>query len=270
MIFDEFLKKICTPPVLAEKDQFLIKLADSEEEIEQAMRLRYRIFNLEQGKGLESANGIDRDEFDEYCLHLIVIEKKTGEPVGTYRIHLGPVASSAIGFYSAREYSIPDLGKIASEAIEVGRSCVSPGYRTGAVVALLWLGIAEILIRSKFTYLLGCVSLESTEPVSGWALYKHFEETGKLCDMLTAEPMPGFELEKASPESISQLLEDKRAVSKLIPPLFKGYLRLGTKICSKPAFDKEFGTIDFLILLNTKKLPDRYVRHFYCEKEEDN
>ena len=96
----ELQKKICTPPLLAEKDQYLIKFADSPEEIEAALRLRYRVFNLEQGKGLETANasGIDRDEFDDYCLHLVVEEKRTRRPVGTYRIHLGPVANSILGF----------------------------------------------------------------------------------------------------------------------------------------------------------------------------
>lgn len=271
MIFHELQKKISTPAVLAEKDQFLIKLAESEQEVEEAMRLRYRVFNTEQGKGLSSASedGIDRDEFDKYCLHLVVIEKKTGKFVGTYRIHLGPVASSAIGFYSASEFNINGLDAIANEIMEVGRSCVAPEYRSGAVVALLWLGIAELLLRSNMTYLLGCVSLETTDSAEAFALYKHFQETGKVCDTISAVPMKGFEITQPDSAKVEELLNDKRSITRLIPPLFKGYLRLGTKVCGMPVFDKEFGTVDFLILLNTKKVPERYSRHFNYEKEDN-
>lgn len=266
MIFHELQKKISTPSVLAEGEQFLIKLADNEAEVEKALRLRYRVFNMEQGKALACKDGIDRDEFDKYCLHLVVIEKKTGTFVGTYRIHLGPVASSAIGFYSASEFNITGLNKIANEIMEVGRSCVAPEYRSGAVVALLWLGIGELMLRSGMTYLLGCVSLETTEPAEAFALYRHFQETGKVCDTISAVPMKGFELSPADPAKIEELFNDKRLLSRLIPPLFKGYQRLGAKVCGMPVFDKEFGTIDFLILLNTKTLPERYSRHFNYEK----
>jgi len=267
----ELYKTICTPSVLAEKDQFLIKLAENEEEIEKALRLRYRVFNLEQGKGLDSAtaDGIDRDEYDQYCLHLLVMDKKSGSAVGTYRMHFGPVASAAIGFYSAREYTIKGLDEIADRTIEVGRSCVAPEHRSGAVVALLWLGIKEVLIRSKLTHLFGCVSLETTEPAAGWALYRYFIENGKICETVSAKPEKSFELVKPSEDKIEEILKDKHALLRLIPPLFKGYLRLGANICGEPVLDKEFGTIDYLIMLDTNKVPDRYARHFNYEKEEN-
>jgi putative hemolysin len=260
----EIQKTICTPPLLAEKDQYLIKFATTPEEIEEALRLRYRIFNLEQGKGLETAkeSGIDRDEFDEYCLHLIVVEKRTNAIVGTYRVHLGPVASRALGFYSSREYKMDGLDAIASQTIEVGRSCVSPEYRNGAVVALLWSGISEILLRSKLRYLFGCVSLESVDPAAGWALYEYFKSTGKICQPLRSTPLEKFQLPKPPQERIDAIFNDKRLLVNAIPPLFKGYLRIGTMVCGEPAFDFEFGTIDFLILLDRENIPPRYSRHF--------
>lgn len=260
----EIQKIISSPPLLAEKDQYLIKFANTPEEIEEALRLRYRVFNLEQGKGLEAANadGIDRDEFDDYCLHLVVQEKKIGQPVGTYRIHLGPVASSALGFYSAREYHMEGIDKIAAQTIEVGRSCVSPDYRNGAVVALLWSGISETLLRSKLRYLFGCVSLETVDPAAGWALYEYFKTTGKICESLRSTPLARFKLERPPQERIDAILNDKRAIVNALPPLFKGYLRIGAMVCGEPAFDYEFGTIDFCILLDREKLPPRYSRHF--------
>jgi len=269
-VFHELHKKISEPPVLAEKDQFLIKLAESEAEIEKAFRLRYKVFNLEQGKGLESANddGIDKDEFDKYCMHLIVVEKKSGEVVGTYRIHFGEIARSAIGFYSAREYEIEGLEKIASESIEVGRSCVSPEYRSGSVVALLWRGISELLFRSKMSYLFGCVSLETTSPADGWALYEYFKANNGVSDLLNSRPTEKFALSRPQDSEIKQISADKKHILDIIPPLFKGYLRLGAKICGEPALDEEFGTIDFFIILNLKEVPERYHRHFNTEKEQ--
>jgi len=266
--FTQILKKISSPAILGEKEQFLIKFAETEEEIEETLRLRYRVFNLEQGKGLNSAssNGIDRDEFDKFCLHLMVVEKKSASPVGTYRIHLGPVANAAMGFYSAREYHIKGLESIAAETIEVGRSCVAPEYRNGAVVALLWGGIGEVLLRSKLKYLIGCVSLETTEPAAGWGLYRYFQMTNKICDILSASPSTKYRLPQPSEAEMENFLAEQRQITKCIPPLFKGYLRLGAKVCGEPVLDREFGTIDFLILLNTAKLPSRYSRHFNVEK----
>lgn len=260
----EIQTTIKTPPLLAEKGQYLIKYADTPEEIEAALRLRYQIFNVEQGKGLDSANenGIDRDEFDDYCLHLVVEEKNGGKPVGTYRIHLGPVASSALGFYSAREFDISGLDTIAAQSIEVGRSCVSPEYRNGAVMALLWSGISGTLYRSRLRYLFGCASLETTDPAAGWALYEHFRETGKISGTLKASPTARFKFERPPQQAMDAILNDKKALLASIPPLFKGYLRLGATVCGEPAFDHEFGTIDFLVLLDALKLPARYSRHF--------
>ena len=268
-VFHELHKKISEPPVLAEKDQFLIKLAESEAEIEKAFRLRYRIFNLEQGKGLESANdaGIDKDEFDKYCMHLIVVEKKSGEVVGTYRIHFGEVARSAIGFYSAREYEIKGLENIARESIEVGRSCVSPEYRTGSVVALLWRGINELLFRSKMSYLFGCVSLETTSPADGWALFEYFKENNGVSELLSSHPTEKFILQRPQDDEVKKRAADRKHISNIIPPLFKGYLRLGAKICGEPARDDEFGTIDFFIILNLNEIPQRYYKHFNADKE---
>ncbi len=264
VIFKQISEKITRPTVLTETDQFVIKLAETKAEVEKAQKLRYEVFNLEQGKGLQSANdaGIDSDEYDEYCLHLLAIDKSSHKTVGTYRIHLGSVAIASKGFYSEREYEISGLDKIADRCMELGRSCVSKEYRQGSVVSLLWGGIAELLIRGDLNLMLGCVSLEDKNPAEAWALQRLFKKEGRLSDILHAKARHPYILPPAPEEEIAKLLSHERTLKSHIPPLFKGYLRLGCKICGEPAFDHEFGTVDFLILVDKDKIPLRYVRHF--------
>lgn len=264
---DAVRKRIAEPPVIAEKDQYLIKFAVTEREIEDAFRLRYDVFNVEQGKGLSSSkNGIDKDPFDAACLHLIVVRKDDSRVVGTYRIHFGETAiHSELGFYSEQEFKIEGLDKIASESIEVGRSCVAPDSRNGTVMALLWSGISGLICRSRQRYLLGCVSLEETDPVAGWTLYEFFRTNGYIHPDITAVPKKGYELAPADEERIRENLGDRRTMIRLVPPLFKGYLRLGAKICGVPAYDFEFGSIDFFIILDVHQIPERYMKHFNVE-----
>lgn len=259
-----FPKHIIEPAALVETEHFLVKLAENHEEVEKAQRLRYEVFNLEQGRGLKKAEeyGIDFDEFDEHCLHLLAIEKISGNVVGTYRAHLGCVANSAKGFYSSKEYEIHGIYKIADKCIELGRTCISSAYRSGAVVALLWGGITELLVRARLTYMLGCVSLSGTDAVIGWALYEYIAKKYSVCKEFTVIPRPGFKLERPPDDLISRVLDDEAALIKKIPPIFKGYLRLGGLICGHPALDKEFGTIDFFMLVDVTKAPQRYKHHF--------
>lgn len=269
MILRNFPKHIVEPVVLVETDRFMVKFAKDREEIEKAQRLRYEVFNIEQGRGLRKADtyGIDFDEFDEYCLHLLVLDKASGEVIGTYRAHLGCVANAEKGFYSSREYEIHGLYKIAEKCIELGRTCVAPGYRSGAVVALLWAGITELMVRAELTYMLGCVSLDDRDPVIGWALYEYIAGKYGVCKEYTVIPRPGFKLERPPEAAIKSVLADQQSLLKKIPPIFKGYLRLGGHICGHPALDKEFGTIDFFMLIDITKVPDRYKHHFnYREK----
>lgn len=259
-----FPDHIIRPQILAENDRFLVKIAKNHEEVEEAQRLRYEVFNLEQARGLKSSEkyGIDFDEFDEYCLHLLAMEKSSGKIVGTYRAHLGCIANSTRGFYSSKEYEIHGLYNIAEKCIELGRTCVSLEHRSGSVIALLWTGITELMVRAKLTYMLGCVSLEGTDPATGWAIYKYLSEKYSPSIDFKVIPRPGFKLARPTEERVSSILRDEAALKRNIPPLFKGYLRLGGHICGEPALDREFGTIDFFILVDITKVPDRYKRHF--------
>ena len=263
--FKHFSKEVVEPTLLADSENFLIKIAETEEEIIKTLRLRYKVFNLEQGKGLSNSDqaGFDMDEYDEYCLQLMVLDKTTNNPVGTYRVHLGLIATRSLGFYSSTEYNITGLDKIAPISIEVGRSCVLPEYRNGAAISMLWSGIGELLARSKLQYLFGCVSMEENSPAAAWALYEYFKQKNQISDLINGVPNEGYELQKSTKDEVDIYLGDIRnTIKKYIPPLFKGYLRLGAKIAGVPIYDPEFGTIDFLIILDLFKVPPRYIRHF--------
>ena len=261
------LEEMRNPPLIVEQDLFLIKFAENDEEVKAAMRLRYEVFCSEQGKGIQSdeLEKIDCDEFDEHCLHLIIVEKKTSRIVGTYRVNPGPTARKYLGFYAAREYNIEGLDELQDEILEVGRSCVHPDYRSGAAIGLLWSGISGALIRTGLNYTLGCVSMDATDANVGWAIYEYFKLNDKLSEQLKATPAPGFELPEPDRKKVDELLKDRTALLKYIPSLFKGYLRLGVKICGVPIWDKEFGSIDFLILLNYRTMPEKYYKHFFKE-----
>ena len=270
-------------PVLVEQEHFRLKLAETPSEVAAAQRLRYRVFKEEQGRLTTCSGGIDRDRFDRYCRHLLVQEKAGGDVVGTYRILSGEGAAAAGNFYSEEEFAISGLAPLRRRMCEVGRSCVAPEFRSGAVVGMLWGGLAALRCRPKpskslivsyarrcrphpqtaFDYLFGCASLEESDPAAALALYEYFRRNNMVSDRLSATPRPGFELDPVDPSEVDRCLEERGSgMIRTLPPLFKGYIKLGAKVCGPPAYDREFGTIDFLILLDMREIPERYAKHF--------
>ncbi|MDD3088900.1 MAG: GNAT family N-acetyltransferase [Candidatus Omnitrophica bacterium] len=260
-------EEIKTPSVLVESRTFLVKLAETDEEVRQAQRLRFTVFNQDQHRGLSSSEKqmMDRDEFDKYCIHLLVIKKNSGEVIGTYRAQLGSIAKDSLGFYSAREYAITGLEGKEDKCLELGRSCVSSRYRGGAAITLLWSAIAKLLIRSRMGYMMGCVSLDEDDPGTAWRLYDHFKAVGMVHPSIKATPKEEFRLSLPGPLSSENGVQDL-TLDPVLPPLFKAYIRLGAKICGEPALDREFGTIDFFILVDVSQIPQRYIRHFKYRK----
>ena len=136
--------------------KYRVRLARDEAEIREAQKLRYRVFAGEIGARLSSLRGIDEDEFDAYCEHLLVRDEASGEVVGTYRI-LAPEEAQRIGrLYSEREFDLGRLAHLKPCMTEVGRSCIHPAFRNGTVIALLWAGLARYMVRNGYEYLIGC------------------------------------------------------------------------------------------------------------------
>ncbi len=252
-------------PVLAELRNFRIKLAEDAAEIGAAQQLRYEVFKLEQGRLAGCSASTDSDRYDSVCRHLIVIEKSSGRVVGTYRVLDAAGAVRVGGFYSEEEFAFRGLDRIAAECLEVGRSCVAPEFRNGAVIGLLWSGLAVLHRRRQilFRYLFGSVSLEDSDPLRATALYEYFRAASLLSGRVEATACPGYELEPVSSSRAAGFLERNREeLPGTLPPLLKGYLNLGARLCGPPAFDRQFGTVDFPILLDFREIPERYLRHF--------
>jgi putative hemolysin len=229
-----------------------VELARSPADLLAAQRLRYAVFAGEMGARLHTATpGVDQDEFDLYCDHLLVRDIDTDTVIGTYRI-LPPHRREQIGrLYSSSEFDLSRLGHLLPSLIEVGRSCVHPDHRTGAAILLLWAGLAKYMRKGRYQHLIGCASA-SLYDGGGQAAALRDRLQPYLCDAnLRARPHLPFAHEGlARPAAVE------------IPPLIKGYLRLGAKVCGEPALDPDFNTADFLIWLSLENLQPRYARHF--------
>jgi putative hemolysin len=220
--------------------------------VEAAQRLRYRVFAEELGAQLES-DGIDVDDFDAYCDHLVVREDRTGEVVGTYRL-LSPQRAIWLGRrYGDSEFDLSPLTVLRDRLVEAGRSCVHPDHRTGAVINLMWAGIAKYLEKFNYKWLGGCASVplgdggEQAGAVWDLARRKHMSPP----ELRVKPHLPWIPIEPSTPGTLAQ-----------VPSLLRGYLRLGAWVCGEPAYDPAFGCADFYVLLSLDRINPRYLQHF--------
>ncbi len=223
--------------------------------IEAAQRLRYQVFSAEYGADLGATTpGIDADDYDVHCDHLVVIDESTGTLAATTRILHGSVAREAGGFYSETEFDLSRLSELDGEIAEVGRTCVHPDYRSGAIISLLWAAIAEYMMARNVDYLIGCASIGMSDGGSkAWRIAR------KLQREYLADPEYRVTPRKALPH-LTQSDHDDRAVA--VPPLIKAYMRLGAKVCGEPCWDPDFRCADLLVVLAVSNLAERYSRHY--------
>lgn len=222
-----------------------MRVAQTPEEVRAAQRLRFEVFNLELNEGLVDSHftGRDEDEFDAACDHLLV--EHAGEVVGTYRMQTGTTAAASFGYYSETEFDFSPFEPFRMEMVELGRACVHRDHRHASVLGLLWKGIAAYAKTRGGRYLIGCSSLTSQDCAIGATTYEMFKAQGCLADrrFLTA-PKPGFVC----------AMDDAAEDCPPPPKLLRAYLALGARICGPPALDREFGTIDYLTLLDMETL----------------
>jgi len=231
-----------------------LAVARTADEIEALQRLRFSVFSEEMNAVFpESANGIDADRYDPWCEHLVVREQDTGRIVGTYRL-LTPVNATRLGgYYSESEFDLSGLGALRSQVIELGRSCIHPDYRNGAVLMLLWAGIASFVKHLNLRYVLGCASVSLRD---GGATAAHvWQEAQRSLGQLEGLPR----LRPHHPYPVQRMDADLPART---PPLIRGYLRVGARICGEPAWDPDFNTADFPVFLDIDDMDPRYRRHF--------
>src|SRR5580698_3197250 len=226
----------------------------SDEELREAQRLRYRVFADEMGARLTGPVGLDVDAFDTYCDHLLVRDLDTLKVVGTYRA-LPPHQAARIGrLYAESEFDVSRLTHLRAKMVEVGRSCVHPDYRSGSVIMSLWAGLAAYMKHNGYETMLGCASVTMVDGGHYAAdLHSALEES------MTS---PEYRAFAHTPLPVDEL---KTGTVVAPPPLLKGYLRVGAKICGAPAWDPDFNTADFLTLLRLSEVGARYARHFMTD-----
>lgn len=233
--------------------KYLVRLAETDEDIERAQALRYSVFNLELGEGLSGSENrrLDVDKYDAHCDHLLVINRESDDVIGTYRMQTYDMAGKKEGLYTAQEFDLSVIpGEILRESVEVGRACIERNHRNGRVLYLLWRGLAGYIKETESRYLFGCCSITSQDPREAWTVMDYLEHHDYLHRELRVDTMKAYRCKETVRDSSGW-----KTVS--LPKLFRLYMGLGAKVLSPPALDREFKTIDYLVMLDTEELDER-------------
>ncbi len=247
-------------------DSISVRLTRGPDEIEAAQRLRYNVF-YEEYKATPDAktaeSRMDADEYDDITDHLVVIDESLppgpGQIVGTYRLLRREAAEKFGRFYTSGEFDIAPLLTSGASLLELGRSCVLPPYRTRPVLHKLWQGIAHYIAEHRVELMFGCASLHGTDvdalaPQMSY-LYHYHLATPELCPR--ALPARYVELNRIPRETLNA-----RAVFASMPPLIKGYMRLGASIGDGAVVDHQFNTTDVCIVMPTHLITEKYLKYY--------
>jgi putative hemolysin len=252
--FADFERKI---PLRVESGRFLLKTAEGVEDLLKLGALRHEVFHREFLKSLES--GYDFDRFDLRADHLMVIDKKTDELLGTYRLIQRPENPR---FYSEDEFRLEQFLKTSGKKLELGRACVRRSHRTGMIIHLLWRGLAAYLLKAEIKYLFGCASIKTENPKVVAEILQYFKKTQAWSDRYQIRPTPNFEMPSLKKQITEQEakqtneLEAKQRdeLKAWVPPLLHSYFKSGALTYGEPAYDRDFKCVDFLTILNCERL----------------
>jgi putative hemolysin len=244
---------IQTPVESAKASPIQLSWARHQDEVAEAQRLRYKVFAEEMGARLNTpVAGLDIDLYDLYCEHLLIRDSATLEVIGTYRV-LPPHKALEVGcLYSDSEFDLVRLRNLRHKMVEVGRSCVHADYRSGGVIMALWGGLGQYMQQHGYEIMLGCASV----PMADGGHY-----AASLARILSSKHLTeaAYRVFPRLPLPIDALNSSLEVEP---PPLLKGYMRIGAKICGAPAWDPDFNTADFLTMLQLSDINPRYAKHF--------
>ena len=261
-------------PVDIRSRNFHLRLAETPEEVAASQALRYQVFVEEMAAQPTPEREMEKrefDRFDPFCDHLLVFDTDVGSPPGkviaTYRFMRREAAERAGGFYTATEYDIGPLEAYQGEVMELGRSCVHADYRAGANMQLVWRGITDYVMHFGVDLMFGCASLPTVEPseVSEQLTYLYHHHLAPPALRPRARPELLVGMDCLPPESL-----DTKAALQALPPLIKGYLRLGGFVGDGAVIDSDFGTTDVCVVVKTDMVTDRYRRHLTRERQTDS
>ncbi|WP_194290987.1 GNAT family N-acetyltransferase [Nocardia aurantia] len=243
-----------------ERSQYSLVVSSDLEHRRAAQGLRYRVFKGEPGFDIpDSPDGLDADRFDEHCDHLLVRDNATDEFVGCYRMLPPDKVVAAGGYYTATEFDLTAMDPEGQRIVEMGRACVVPEHRNGSVVTLMWAGILHYIQLTGYDWVMGCASVPMQESpadpiganvrgVRDLVLAKHAADPARWARPHNPVMVDGRTLDELTPPARPKL-----------PPLLRGYLRLGAWICGEPAHDPDFGVADFVVLLGLDTINRRYL-----------
>lgn len=247
------MTEIMPVTLLANAPRFTVRFAATPAEIIATQKLRYRIFAGELGAQIDGGTaGLDTDQYDAHCQHLMVVDNSSGEVIACTRILTEDAAEATGGFYSASEFDLEMIHSLPGRVMEIGRTCVAAEHRSGAVIATLWQGIAEYITREGYDYMFGCASIGLED--GGAAAHQ-------ILDTLRAKYMSAPS-QRVSPYYGLPVADKKPEVAVKMPPLLKAYVSLGAKACGEAYWDRDFNCADVFMLLNVTDLNPRYARHF--------
>ena len=238
--------------ILASDSRFEVRLAASPLEIESALRLRFRVFSEELGSTAGNSAGLESDLHDENSDHLIMIDRTSGETVGTYRIKSFQQAGSASGFYSYEEFALESLpSEVLENGLETGRACIAREHRNTRAIFLIWKALARQLSESGRRYFFGCCSIFTTDPTDGERAFSQLQDQNFVHDRFRVQPRRPIPLSKPTNANKFKL-----------PGLFEMYLRIGSRVCGPPIYDAAFGTVDFFVVFDLQQMAPKYREMF--------
>ncbi len=262
-------------PALGRIGALEVRIAATRKEIKRAQKLRYKVFYRDGNAIADAATMLarrDKDSFDKICDHVLVIDHATAKPVksplrrkppvvGTYRLLPQEAAVRHGGFYTESEFDVASLVERHPDLrfLELGRSCVLPPYRNKRTVELLWHGVWSYVRQNNFDVMIGCASLEGTDPDRLALPLSFLHHFARAPDLWRADALPGRRIEMN--RMAKSAINPKTALREL-PPLIKGYLRLGAFIGDGAVIDHQFGTTDVLMILPVSAISTRYIEHF--------
>ena len=258
---------IVTPPFPELRaGQLGVRIATSADELDAIQALRYRIFYTEMGARADATTAReqrDRDAYDLIADHLVVVDHAIGPGpegiVGTYRLIRREALAGLGRFYSADEYDISAIEALSGNVLELGRSCVAANYRGRAAMQLLWSGIAAYVFHHKIDLMFGCASLPGTDTdlLAAELSYLYYYHLAPPALRPRALPHRYIEMRRLDRDAI-----DAKRVLASLPPLIKGYLRLGGFVGDGAVIDAQFNTTDVAVVVKTDMVTESYYRHY--------
>ena len=253
-----FLTYTPTFNVHVETAKYTLQTAKTMQDLMDVFELRHKIFLQETGAGEASDNdGFDLDEFDSICDHIIIKNNEKDQIVGTYRVISSLYSDD---FYSQTEFDLDKFLCVEGEKLELGRACIHSEHRNGAVIDLLWRGIAEYIKLTNAKYLFGCSSVKTIDPRLSKSLMSYLDEDHHLDHGHDIKPIGKFFMDL---KKVQALDLDSLECKRMIPPLLRSYFSAGAKVYGEPARDVDFKCIDFLTILDVEQLSPSYRKRYF-------